>query len=141
VGGELIGIVAGDLKHNELVGVEMPSGADLDLALQFGGAFKSLAAGVFTDCVPGLHGHDDEGVGVEAEWGAGAAESGPGGEGEVGDAVMIKIEMDQAGIFWNVNVRWSENNFGLGRLRESEQSDSGGGRGGSVVEQTFIKGA
>ena len=140
VRGELIGVVAGDLEHDELVGLEVFAGADLNLAAQFGGAVKSFAAGNFADCVAGLFGNDDQGVGIEAERGAGAAEARSGGEGEVGDAVVIEIEMDQAGIFWNVDVGWSENNFSVRGLSKSEEADSSGRGGCGVSEKAFVDG-
>jgi len=140
VGGELISVISGDLEHDELVGLEMFAGADVNIAAKFGGAVESLAAGDFADCVAGLFGSDDEGIGVEAERGAGAAEARSGGEGEVGDSVVIEIEVDEACVLWDVNVGWSENNFGVRWLREREQADSGGRGGSGISEKAFVDG-
>jgi hypothetical protein len=99
-----------------------------------------MAADGCADGIAGLLRGDDERVGIEAERGAGAPEARSGGEGKVGDAVMIEIEMDEAGVLRNVNVGWSENNFGVRWLRESEEADSGGCGGCGVGEKAFVDG-
>jgi len=95
----------------------------------------------FADCVAGLFRGDDERVGIRGRAGRGRLpKRDPAEKAKSADAIVIEIEMDQAGILWNVNVRGSENRFWPALVgRAASRLNSGGRGGGDVGEEAFCR--